>query len=144
MKYEDPSKIIILTFNELTWFALFFFLWLVLPVENSTKNETPGKNEPDFVPVQSEPVQHSHQTPITSNTKEVKQPDEPEKSIRKELVALEGNLNRVVILFDSSGSMKEGGRWEQAINVVKTWITYLPINECALIVFNNDLRVFPE
>lgn len=68
--------------------------------------------------------------------------------VRKEIVGLKGPLKRVVMLFDISGSMSNQrsgqGRWELARNIVATWLDHLPFDEVALILFNDDIRIFPE
>jgi len=66
-----------------------------------------------------------------------------EKSINRELVGLRGGLRRVAILFDSSGSMAEGGRWEEVQRIASTWLDHLNVDECVLIVFSDDAVAFP-
>lgn len=66
-----------------------------------------------------------------------------EKSINRELVGLRGNLRRVAILFDSSGSMAQGGRWEEVQRIASTWLDYLDVDECVLIVFSDKATAFP-
>jgi chromosome segregation ATPase len=67
-----------------------------------------------------------------------------EKTINRELVGLRGNLKRVAILFDSSGSMTQGGRWEEVQRIAATWLEHLEVDQCVLIVFSSDVRTFPE
>jgi Mg-chelatase subunit ChlD len=67
-----------------------------------------------------------------------------EPGLHKELIGLKGNLRRVAVIFDTSGSMAESGRWEQARGVVGTWLEHLAISECVLILFSNDAQIFPE
>jgi hypothetical protein len=68
----------------------------------------------------------------------------------QELVGLTGRLERVAILFDASGSMrqaaaKEGGnRWAEAQQIAETWLQHLNVHKCVLIVFSTDVRTFPE
>lgn len=69
---------------------------------------------------------------------------EAESGLHKELIGLKGNLRRVAIIFDTSGSMAESGRWEQARGVVATWLEHLAISECVLVLFSNDAQRFPE
>jgi hypothetical protein len=69
---------------------------------------------------------------------------EAEPGLHKELIGLKGNLRRVAIIFDTSGSMAESGRWEQARGVVATWLEHLAIGECVLVLFSNDAQMFPE
>jgi len=69
---------------------------------------------------------------------------EAEPGLHKELIGLKGNLRRVVIIFDTSGSMGLDGRWEYARGVVATWLEHLAISECVLVMFSTDVRVFPE
>lgn len=67
-----------------------------------------------------------------------------EPGLHKELIGLKGPLRRVAIVFDTSGSMAQSGRWEQARAVVAAWLEHLAISECVLVLFSNDARVFPD
>jgi hypothetical protein len=62
--------------------------------------------------------------------------------ISKELLDLKGDLNKIALVFDRSGSMR-GERWEEARKLVRTWINRLDINECVLITFNDVAERFP-
>ena len=67
-----------------------------------------------------------------------------EKSVRKELIGLSGELRRVAIVIDTSGSMTLENRWAQASSIVNTWIDHLNVDECVLVAFASNVRVFPE
>ena len=69
---------------------------------------------------------------------------EAEPGLHKELIGLKGHLRRVAVVFDTSGSMSQDGRWEHARGVVATWLEHLAISECALVLFSTDARVFPQ
>jgi regulator of replication initiation timing len=69
---------------------------------------------------------------------------EAEPGLHKELIGLKGNLGRVAIIFDTSGSMALSGRWDQARGVVATWLEHLAISECVLVLFSNDAQIYPE
>ena len=65
---------------------------------------------------------------------------------RAELLNLKGGLTNVVILLDASASMKEKGRlqverWKEAQEVIRTWLTLLPIQRCALVIFSDASQV---
>ena len=68
----------------------------------------------------------------------------------RELVGLSGRLERVAILFDASGSMRQattsgtGDRWAEAQHIAATWLQHLNVRQCVLIVFSSDVRTFPE
>lgn len=66
-----------------------------------------------------------------------------EKSVNRELVGLRGGLRRVAILFDSSGSMGQDGRWEEVQRIASTWLDHLDVDECVLIVFSDEAVAFP-
>jgi len=66
-----------------------------------------------------------------------------EKTLNRELVGLRGGLSRVAILFDSSGSMGQSGRWEEVQRIAATWLDYLEVDECVLIVFSAEATAFP-
>lgn len=67
----------------------------------------------------------------------------------KVLVGLRGPMQRVAILFDASGSMRQPGargadRWAEAQNIAATWLRHLNVEQCLLIVFSSDVHTFPE
>ncbi|MDP6554418.1 MAG: hypothetical protein QGG71_07105 [Pirellulaceae bacterium] len=73
-----------------------------------------------------------------------------ETTVNRKLVGINGNLKRVAMLFDASGSMKQkgedagGDRWQDAQNIASTWLGHLDVDECVLIVFSSDVRTFPN
>ena len=68
----------------------------------------------------------------------------------RELVGLTGRLERVAILFDASGSMRQaatsGGsdRWAESQQIAATWLKHLNVQQCVLIVFSSEVRTFPD
>jgi len=80
---------------------------------------------------------------LKETQQQVSQSRSREKSINRELVGLRGDLRRVAILFDSSGSMTQGGRWEEVQRIASTWLDHLDVDECVLIVFSSDATAFP-
>jgi hypothetical protein len=67
----------------------------------------------------------------------------------KRLVGLAGPMQRVAILFDASGSMRQAGaqgadRWAEAQSIAATWLRHLNVHECLLIVYASEVRTFPE
>jgi hypothetical protein len=68
----------------------------------------------------------------------------------RELIGLAGRLERVAILFDASGSMRQatakgtGDRWAEVQQIAATWLQHLNVQQCVLIVFSSDVRTFPE
>lgn len=67
----------------------------------------------------------------------------------RELIGLTGQLERVAILFDASGSMQlatAGGsdRWDQAQNIAAKWLQHLNVQRCVLIVYSSTIRTFPK
>jgi hypothetical protein len=68
----------------------------------------------------------------------------------RELVGLSGRLERVAVLFDASGSMRQatasGGsdRWAEAQQMAATWLKHLNVQQCVLIVFSSAVQTFPE
>jgi len=63
--------------------------------------------------------------------------------VRQDLMGLRGSLDRVVFVFDRSGSMKKDGRWETVKATAKVWLDYLPVKEGALVVFSDDVISYP-
>jgi len=70
-----------------------------------------------------------------------------EGAVRAELLGLKPPLNKVVFVVDRSSSMNEAKeavkRWEDCIQTIKTWINSLPVQKAALIVFGDDIKVYP-
>jgi hypothetical protein len=68
----------------------------------------------------------------------------------RELIGLTGRLDRVAILLDVSGSMKQaaasggGDRWAESQQIAATWLGHLNVERCVLIVFSTNVRTFPE
>jgi von Willebrand factor type A domain len=67
----------------------------------------------------------------------------------RELIGLTGRLEKVAILFDASGSMRQvtsGGndRWAEAQEIAAKWLQHLSVQECVLIVFSSEVRTFPD
>jgi uncharacterized coiled-coil DUF342 family protein len=82
---------------------------------------------------------------------ELKRQEELEAEARnnRALVGLTGKLDRVAILFDASGSMRQAtaagrDRWAEAQRIAATWLKHLNVQECVLIVYASDVRTFPE
>jgi predicted nucleic acid-binding Zn-ribbon protein len=66
----------------------------------------------------------------------------------RELVGLTGRLERVAILFDASGSMRQAtasgvDRWDQAQAMAERWLQHLNVQQCVLIVYSSGVRTFP-
>ena len=68
----------------------------------------------------------------------------------RELVGLTGRLERVAVLFDASGSMRQaatsggGDRWAEAQQIAATWLKHLNVQHCVLIVFSSEVHTFPQ
>jgi hypothetical protein len=74
---------------------------------------------------------------------------EEEARNNRALVGLTGKLDRVAVLFDASGSMRQraasgGDRWAQAQDIAGTWLKHLNVQECVLIVYASDVQTFPK
>jgi Mg-chelatase subunit ChlD len=68
-----------------------------------------------------------------------------EYSVRRELTGLpDGDLQRVVFLVDISSSMRNSPAWQSARKLIRTWLEFLPVEECALVTFSDDANGFPE
>ena len=66
-------------------------------------------------------------------------------SIRRELTGLPpGELSNVVFVFDTSLSMKRSPGWKESVNLVRLWLEHLPVTECALVMFDDQVRPFPS
>jgi Mg-chelatase subunit ChlD len=68
-----------------------------------------------------------------------------EFSVRRELTGLpDGDLRRVIFLVDTSSSMRSSPAWESAKKLVRTWLEFLPVEECAVVSFNDKAVGFPK
>lgn len=54
------------------------------------------------------------------------------------LVALRGPLRKVVFIYDTSGSMSEGDRFESSRQLLKQWISNLQMEQFAVIDFDSE------
>lgn len=78
-------------------------------------------------------------------TEQLRQREVGEFSVRRELTGLpDGNLKRVIFLLDTSQSMKDSPAWTAARNLMRTWVEFLPVEECVLVSFNDKATGFPE
>lgn len=68
-----------------------------------------------------------------------------EFAVRRELTGLpDGKLRRVIFLVDTSTSMRNSPSWESAKTFIRMWLRFLPVEECALVNFNDKATGFPE
>ena len=61
--------------------------------------------------------------------------------VRQELLGIQGSLKRLVFVLDKSGSMARGRQWNYTRGIVDTWLRYLDIAQCTLIVFAANVSV---
>lgn len=75
----------------------------------------------------------------------LRQREAGEFSVRRELTGLpDGNLKRVIFLVDTSTSMRTSPAWASARKLMRTWLEFLPVEECALVSFNDKAVGFPK
>jgi len=67
-----------------------------------------------------------------------------EKSVRRELLGLQGKMQRVAIVVDGSESMKQGNRWKKARDTVLQWIECLDMQSCVVILFHSYVYRSPK
>ena len=67
-----------------------------------------------------------------------------EASFRQEILGIQGELGRVVFVFDRSESMEKGRRWEDASSTMRLWLNLLPVKQAAVVMFSNDADPFPN
>lgn len=64
-------------------------------------------------------------------------------AIHADLLGIRGSLQRTVIIFDSSQSMRRSGRWDGALATLRTWIRHLAVERAALLSFATRVRACP-
>jgi hypothetical protein len=67
-----------------------------------------------------------------------------DQMVRQELLGIHGSLKHLVFVVDKSGSMTYGGKWEYVRGVIDTWLRYLDVEHCALVVFDDKVSAFPS
>jgi len=63
--------------------------------------------------------------------------------VRKELVGLKGELNKVVFIMDRSLSMNIDNRWNKTCDTIETWLRFLNVEKCVFIQFNDSVKTIP-
>lgn len=73
--------------------------------------------------------------------------------IRKELLGIDGSLDRVVFVIDRSDSMRfdiggkkmaiDPAKWDKARQTMRLWLEGLPVKEAALVSFTYETGAFP-
>lgn len=58
------------------------------------------------------------------------------------LIGLEGDMEGVVFVFDTSGSMAETGRFPNYQSLLENWILHIPFERFNVIDFSNHIRVW--
>ena len=85
----------------------------------------------------------------TSMNRQIELIQMKEVGVRKEILGLKGKMERTLFLFDRSQSMETEianakiDRWKHAQEILRTWLLYLPVRECAVITFNETLDGYP-
>lgn len=69
---------------------------------------------------------------------------ESSASVKQELLGIPGDLTNVVFVVDRSQSMERGGRWEDARRTIGGWIRHLPVERCALVLFDSTVSIIPS
>lgn len=59
-----------------------------------------------------------------------------QRRIRAELLGLNGQLDRVVLVIDCSASMGRDGKWALTRRIIQEWAALLEMRECALVAFS--------
>lgn len=88
---------------------------------------------------------HRSQSENRQFTDTLRQREAGEYSIRRELTGLpDGDLRRVIFLVDTSSSMRSSPAWDSTRKLIRTWLEFLPVEECAMVTFNDAAVGFPE
>ncbi len=120
MKRENSRFSIIVSFNELAWIAVFALA--VLYTSSIVNNEKKVQG-------------------VEAALEQMREKSSHEAGLRKELLGLKGDLSRVVFVVDCSGSMRH--RWESTYGEIIRWLTYLNVKQSVLVLFSDDVTIFP-
>ena len=75
----------------------------------------------------------------------IRQREVGEFSVRRELTGLpDKELRRVIFLVDTSTSMRNSPAWASARKLMRTWLEFLPVEECVLVSFSDKAVGFPK
>jgi Mg-chelatase subunit ChlD len=66
-----------------------------------------------------------------------------EGEVKKDLLGINGGIGNVVFVVDRSESMRKGGRWDDAKRTIQNWVTHLPVNRAALVLFGSNIEFIP-
>jgi Mg-chelatase subunit ChlD len=114
---------VVLSFNEFVWLFAFAMTLLYVYQVSQTRN------------VSVELAEH-----VNANTGG---DAARAATIRRELVGLRGELKTVVFVVDRSNSMTSGNRWATVRSTIQSWIRYLDVDQCALVLFNQSVESYP-
>jgi len=64
--------------------------------------------------------------------------------LRRELVGLAGPLRHVVFVFDESYSLRESGRWTEAVGLLEEWVETLEVARCGVVSFSKEAASFHD
>ncbi|MCI0559575.1 MAG: VWA domain-containing protein [Nitrososphaera sp.] len=152
MRKESLTLSMLVSFNELAW-ILVFALVLLYSIQTTRLAAELDANTGEVEAKEKELNEEKQKSAETESElaeelnnmrrQAAAHKDTDDRLLHQRLIGLEGVLRRSVIIVDRSGSMKRGGRWEDARRVIKTWLEYLPIEQCALITFSDKTTSYP-
>jgi len=128
MSRQKLTLPILISFNELVWIVAFALAVLYVSQTVRTK-ELSKEIEAD----------KSRQAELQTTLENIRQ-----EAMSQQVVGLKGDFHRVVIVIDRSGSMKYRHKWNESRAIIATWLKYLPVDECALVTFNDTVSTYPE
>lgn len=67
-----------------------------------------------------------------------------EGELRKELIGIDGKIDRSIFVIDRSESMNEDGRWQFVQGTIAKWVELLPVQEVGLVIFSNNSESIPS
>jgi Mg-chelatase subunit ChlD len=60
--------------------------------------------------------------------------------VRKEILGIDGSLDRVVFVVDRSLSMNDENRWNLIRETAIKWLTLLPVKQVGVVIFSDDAK----
>ena len=141
MKKGSLTFSMLVSFNELAWIVVFALVLLSnVEIDKHNKVTRDLKDNNEKLSQQLEQVIKERDALRRLSI----YPPYDVPVLKQQITGLKGKLGHVALIVDRSGSMAEGGRWESARSIIRTWLEDLPIEHAVLIYFNDTVDTYPK